>query len=556
MGKHFWNKIIICGILFLLCSVNLYAKKSYANYFIQITDATIAVKENKQKEAKLIVDDIKTKFKAEVLDTKAYKDVLTALDMSEITEANLTNLSNAFLNLELEQNPVDKEALKKEFRLKMEPILNKLEKAIDEENITKIKAVNDEFNATWRRTETVIRDQNAGYYGKIETAISFLRGSIEKNEISFKEIKTNFLNLNQYFIAFFNNEEIQVATQTATLADGVVLLQEADTSFANNRIDEGSEKIKKFIEIWPTIESDVSTRNGALYTRIETDLPVIMVKGNEVASQEKLKTIINDLLEINPTKKYNFFDAMLILLREGIEALLITFALIASLKSAKVQKGTKMVKLGAVVGIVGSVLFALALHYIFPIVTSGYHRELVEGIAGIFAVIMMIFVGIWLHSKSSLTAWNNYIENQIKTVVTTGSLFSMFLLSFLAVFREGGETILFYVGILPLISWQDLVLGIGLAIVILCIIAALLMIASEKIKVHRLFFILTCAIYVLTFKMIGVSMHTLQFINVLPNHIISFPTVELLGIYPSLEIVVVQTLFTIFIIYNFWKQKK
>ncbi len=76
--------------------------------------------------------------------------------------------------------------------------------------------------------------------------------------------------------------------------------------------------MKKFITIWPTIEGDVSTTNPSLYTRVESETPVIMVKGKrKKAYQDKLQALITDLSAIDTSASYNAFDAMLILLREG-----------------------------------------------------------------------------------------------------------------------------------------------------------------------------------------------------------------------------------------------
>ena len=234
---------------------------------------------------------------------------------------------------------------------------------------------------------------------------------------------------------------------------------------------------------------------------------------------------------------------MLILLREGVEALLIVMALVTTLKAAKMRKGLKWVYGGAFAGIVASLLIAYILQIAFPAVTSGTNREIIEGAVGIFAVIMMILIGIWLHSKSSVKKWNTFMESQMQTVTKTGSFLSMFALSFLAVFREGAETILFYVGILPRISSFDFVLGISLALLVLVVIAFVMNKASQFFLPHKVFFILTWMIYALAFKMTGVSIHALQLTNMIPNHLISgIPTIDIFGVYPSWESLAGQAL--------------
>ena len=315
--------------------------------------------------------------------------------------------------------------------------------------------------------------------------------------------------------------------------------------------------MRKFIEIWPTVEGDVSTRNASLYTKVETETPVIMVKGGEKQYQEKLQNLITELSQIDTKAEYTFVDAMFILLREGVEALLIVLALVSGLKAANQKKGLKWVYAGAVAGILASIVIAVVLQKLFPAVSSGTNREIIEGFVGIFAVIMMIGIGVWLHSKSSLKAWKDYMDRKMNVVLSTGSFISMFALSFLAVFREGAETILFYAGILPLISVQNLITGISAAVIILIIIALALTYASSKIKVHRVFFILTWMIYFLAFKMLGVSIHMLQVVGVILLHVIHFiPTVEILGIYANVEVFISQLILILIIAGITLKRKK
>ena len=137
----------------------------------------------------------------------------------------------------------------------------------------------------------------------------------------------------------------------------------------------------------------------------------------------------------------------------------------------------------------------------------------------------------------------------MQTVTKTGSFISRFALSFLAVFREGAETILFYVGILPRISSFDFILGIVLAILILVAIAITMGKTSQFFLPHKVFFVLSWLIYALSFKMLGVSIHALQLTSMAPNHLISgVSSIDLLGIYPSWEVVLSQLALVIIIV--------
>lgn len=427
--------------------------------------------------------------------------------------------------------------------------MDTLEKVIKSKDVEAMKKEYLKYSGVWTRNEAVIRDRDTAYYGKVETAMAFLRSSMEMEPFDYDNAISSFNNLKTVIQEFLDGKKIeQVSTEGITLKQAIELLKEGLEAFKSGDKSAGQSKVRKFIEIWPTVEGDVSTRNASLYTKVETETPVIMVKGGEKQYQEKLQNLITELSQIDTKAEYTFVDAMFILLREGVEALLIVLALVSGLKAANQKKGLKWVYAGAVAGILASIVIAVVLQKLFPAVSSGTNREIIEGFVGIFAVIMMIGIGVWLHSKSSLKAWKDYMDRKMNVVLSTGSFISMFALSFLAVFREGAETILFYAGILPLISVQNLITGISAAVIILIIIALALTYASSKIKVHRVFFILTWMIYFLAFKMLGVSIHMLQVVGVIPLHVIHFiPTVEILGIYANVEVFISQLILILII---------
>ena len=547
MGINYWNpkSIILLFACFFLLIFPVGAKENLSPYFVKITDATKAVKEGKQDQARKLIDEITKDFeKVENSDSEAGRQVQEKLALTgDITEDQLTQISLALLSFEKEQNPVDLDAEKEKLVSRLEPRFEALDMAIVSQDLEAVREAYKKMNSTWTINEAVVRDHSTAHYGQVETAISFLRSSIETEPTNFDTIQASFDDLKKAISNFVEGTEVATTSSNLTLKDGIDLLKKALTQFQAGQDSEAAATMKEFITIWPTIEGSVSTTNPSLYTKVESESPVIMVKGKDSEYQEKLSSLIAELSQIDTSASYNAFDAMLILLREGVEALLIVMALVTTLKAAKMRKGLKWVYSGAFAGIVASLLIAYILQIAFPAVTSGTNREIIEGAVGIFAVIMMILIGIWLHSKSSVKKWNTFMESQMQTVTKTGSFLSMFALSFLAVFREGAETILFYVGILPRISSFDFVLGISLALLVLVVIAFVMNKASQFFLPHKVFFILTWMIYALAFKMTGVSIHALQLTNMIPNQLISgIPTIDIFGVYPSWESLAGQAL--------------
>ena len=559
MVKNYLNKLlIILAVAFLFFAKPVFAEETFSQLFVKVTDATRAVEQGNQAKAKQLVAEIKEGFEQlENHDSPAGKEVSKALTINEVTKENLTTISSELLKFDKEQHPVDLNAEKEKLVIRLESRFADLQAAISAKNLEQTRSAYKKMNSTWTVNEGVVRDNSTAHYGKIETAISFLRSAIETEPVDFSSVQSSFDDLKTAIDSFVKGEEVATTEGNLTLKDGIQLLEKALDEFKAGKTQEASSNMKKFITIWPSIEGDVSTRNSSLYTRVESETPVIMVKGNEKKYQDQLQALINDLSQIDTSASYNFFDAMLILLREGVEALLIVMALVTILKVAKMNKGLKWVYTGAVMGILASLAIAVLLQFLFPAVSSGSNREIIEGAVGIFSVLMMIMVGIWLHSKSSIKKWNAFMDSQMKAVTATGSFISMFALSFLAVFREGAETILFYAGIYPRIDKAGFFLGIGLALLVLFVLALVMNKASAYFKPHRIFLILTWLIYALAFKMLGVSIHALQLTNILPSHLINgFPSIDWAGIYPSLEVVTCQLIFVVIVLIITWKNRE
>ena len=559
MVKNYLNKLlIILAIAFLFFAKPVFAEEGFSQLFVKVTDATRAVEQGNQAKAKQLVAEIKEGFEQlENHDSPAGKEVSKALTMNEVTKENLTTISSELLKFDKEQHPVDLKAEKEKLVSRLESRFADLQAAISAKNLEQTRSAYKKMNSTWTVNEGVVRDNSTAHYGNIETAISFLRSAIETEPVDFSSVQSSFDDLKTAIDSFVKGEEVATTEGNLTLKDGIQLLEKALDEFKAGKTQEASSNMKKFITIWPSIEGDVSTRNATLYTRVESETPVIMVKGNEKKYQDQLQALINDLSQIDTSASYNFFDAMLILLREGVEAILIVMALVTTLKAAKMKKGLKWVYTGAVMGILASLAIAVLLQFLFPAVSSGSNREIIEGAVGIFAVLMMIMVGMWLHSKSSIKKWNDFMNSQMKAVTATGSFISMFALSFLAVFREGAETILFYAGIYPRIDKAGFFLGIGLAFLVLFVLALVMNKASAYFKPHRIFLILTWLIYALAFKMLGVSIHALQLTNILPSHLMNgFPSIDWAGIYPSLEVVTCQLIFVVIVLIITWKNRE
>lgn len=217
----------------------------------------------------------------------------------------------------------------------------------------------------------------------------------------------------------------------------------------------------------------------------------------------------------------------------------------------------KWIYVGAFVGVLLSAIAAILMSTILNSATIDTNRELMEGYVGLVAAAMMIGVGIWLHSKSSVVSWNRYISKQMGNAISSGSIFAMAAISFLSVFREGAETLVFYAGIAPKMETSQFILGIVVALLILAVLAIVLFKASGKIPIHKFFAVATVLIYVLAFKIIGVSLHTLQLTDNLSTTIVDgLPVISLIGFYPTAETIIGQAILLVLVAATIIYKKK
>lgn len=554
MVKTCLNRFILILLLGLSLPMAVVSAQSYSEFFIKISDAKTALQAKQQEQAIAELTAFSEAFsqlpeKTSPAGRAVSEELVTILTDKRLTEDELTSLSKKLFTFEQEQNPVDFEAELAKFQSKVFPALERLRQTIDtSDDKEELKTAFLTFNSVWTRNEALVRP-TIKHYGRIETALSFLRAAIEVEPLDKVAIISQLDGLEQALQSFAAGEEVADSSAISSLSQGIATLEAASKAFASGETSKGQALIRDFISAWPSFESAVSTRNASLYRQVESQTPIIMARGSEIQMQEQLDTLISQLQTIDTKAAYTVLDSMLILLREGVEALLIVLSLVGLLRAAGQRQGLRWVYGGAAAGLVASVLAAVALHMLFPSLTSGANREMLEGFVGLFAVVMMLTVGIWLHSKSKAAAWQAYMEKQMTMVVSTGSFFSMFTLSFLAVFREGAETILFYAGILPHISLQDFLLGIVLAVLCLILLTVLFLTSTGKLPIHRVFQVLGWLIYGLAFKMLGVSIHTLQLTNQVSSHHITWlPSIDWIGFYPSWEVLIPQVIFVLIVV--------
>ncbi|MET1014023.1 MAG: FTR1 family protein [Paenisporosarcina sp.] len=564
--KNFLTLFKILSLMIVLLVVpiqnNVLAEQSFGHLYIGITDAIMSTKQNDDAKATEAIKVFQTEWEQLSVE-KGQEATNVNLAVDEALKAStdekrllaLTKLSKALTAYEKSENPVDEEANRAAFMSAIEPSLTELKTAIDSGNKATIEESYSLFLKKWTKNERVVREQNMYAYGQIETQMAFIRISLAGEDFNLVVLNEQYASLNQAIQDFVSGKVKDTGVSgDYSLSTLTNLLDDSKASIENENYQEAAESLEKFITIWPVVEGEIRTKNAGLYTEIESGIPLLVSKlSRDKVDASAVSGNIDSLKKridfIQQDTTYSFWDSALILLREGLEALLIISALIAFLKKAGQQHLQRYIYVGAAAGIGVSIVAAILMSTLFQSGTIGTSREVIEGYVGIAAAAMMLGVGIWLHSKSTVATWNRYISKQMNHALSMQSVWAMTFLSFLSVFREGAETVVFYMGIAPKMSTFDFSLGIGVAILILTVVGFIFANASKKIPVHLFFGVATVFIYLLAFKIIGASIHRLQLTNILSTHIVSdLPVVSTIGFYPSVETMIGQIILLTLII--------
>ncbi len=237
-----------------------------------------------------------------------------------------------------------------------------------------------------------------------------------------------------------------------------------------------------------------------------------------------------------------FIASLTIILREGLEALLIVAAITAYLVKNEHTDKLYIIKNSVVVGVICSLITAALFQWLFT--NAGASREMLEGITMLIAVVVLFMMSYWLLSKVEATHWKQYLENKLSRSLTAGSIAGLWFASFLAVYREGAETVLFYYALGADGSSDSLIgilSGLGVGIVILAVIFFLMRYSVVKLPLKPFFIFTGGFMYLMAFVFAGKGVLELIEAKVfIPTLIEAVPQISLLGVYPYVETLIPQ----------------
>jgi high-affinity iron transporter len=255
-----------------------------------------------------------------------------------------------------------------------------------------------------------------------------------------------------------------------------------------------------------------------------------------------------------------FWQSFLIILREGFEAILVVGAIVAFLLKMGHRERLRSIWMGVAYALLASAATAVVLKTLLSAVPAS--REIIEGATLLIAVCVLFSVSYWLISKVEAAKWQQFINEKVGTALDHGGGRALTFVAFLAVYREGAETALFYQALFnegPNVV-MPLSLGIVAGFVALAIIFTLFYRYGVKIPIRRFFAVTSVLLYYMAFVFTGKGVRELQEGNALPlSAIAGFPHIEWLGLYPSWQGVLAQLvlliLFAFAVLKTFWPKR-
>lgn len=376
-------------------------------------------------------------------------------------------------------------------------------------------------------------------------------------------------------------------TWSEVVSEMTVILDQAYEAAAAGKGDEGATLVNNaYYQYYEKLGFEKNVMNaisGDRVSQVEYQFKMTRKTMRDGGSDKEIKQLVDDLkswlvkdaaiLDGGASGNVNGFtklvtssagQAFLILIREGLEALLVVAAVIAYLVKSGNKRFARWIYLGVVAGLAGSGLVAVLFTFLFG--GSGPIQEISEGVCALIATLMLLWTSNWMLNKSSVEAWNNYIRNKTEAAVAgaqskvesgqrlgLGMITSLAMLSFLAVFREGAETVIFYESIYSMSQdAHGMWVGGLAAAAVLIVIFLILRFTSVKIPIGPFFLVTSIVMAALVVIFAGGGIHALIEGDLIEGtYLSSVPTNDWIGLYPYVETITAQVIAAIAVVVLF-----
>jgi high-affinity iron transporter len=338
------------------------------------------------------------------------------------------------------------------------------------------------------------------------------------------------------------------SASSSPIAFSIAAMEDSFQRYQAGKPDEAYQlAVNAYLEGFELAEASLDNRDHELRTRIESAMMEYRNALKEAQSTSAVRAKFDGATQllaeaqrrlagptVSPTA--TFLSSLVIILREGLEAILVLAAMAAFLIRTGRRDSLPWLHGGWIVALLlGGVTWFVSSKLI---AVTGAQREVTEGVTALIAAALLLYVGFWLHNKANAARWSEFIRGQVSTAMKGGTLFGFALVSFFAVYREVFETVLFYQAL-----WlesegtaQSAVLaGLGVGTAVLVVLAWLIARFSVRVPLRLFFGASSALLAVMAVVFAGQGIAALQSAGKLSSNPITFPSVPLLGIYPNLQ---------------------
>ncbi|MBK2000973.1 FTR1 family iron permease [Campylobacter sp. 2018MI35] len=442
--------------------------------------------------------------------------------------------------------------------------------------------LNDALFNDYRNTKVEIlinKFTKAGNDQKFQQALRTLMRKIDEQKLDERKLRDDLDNIEQQLFDIFLqipnselsklklkgfNNENQGKDYSKVGDDIKIALNEILNNYDGFNISAINELQNTYLDIFEAsgMENKIGAVDSNLKLKIESlfSQSVALIKNS--ADKKELKATFDELEKfikkgidkIQDSTPYSLFIwALGIIIREGLEALIIVVAIVSYLVQSGNKNRLNIAYSALFTGIILSFITAFAVSWIFK-ENAGQSRELIEGITMLIAVLLLFYVGFWLLSNAQNKKWASFIKQGAIDAISNNSAKTLWITVFLAVYREGAETVLFYQALLfdakTSTDLSAIFGGLGLGILILIVLYFLLKAGAIRIPVKQFFYITSYIIFYMVFVFTGKGIAELiEGKIILPSLIpINFEPILWLGIYPYYETLIPQFIVLILLI--------
>ena len=349
----------------------------------------------------------------------------------------------------------------------------------------------------------------------------------------------------------------------------VTLLEQALSSARSGRTSEAGDRAFDAYLAFEPLETPARARDPGVVSSMErlfADFKA-SVRANDLRGAERARDAIEstlprvvDLTRPTGSGSEAFWQSFLIILREGFEAILVIGAIVAFLLKTGNQARLKSIWWGIALALLASAVSAIVLKTILGAIPAT--REIIEGLTLLVAVAVLFSVSYWLISRVEAAKWQAFIREKVNDALEHGGGKALAFVAFLAVYREGAETALFYQALFS--EGAHVALPISLGIIVgfaaLAVIFTLFYRYGVRIPLRPFFSVTSVLLYYMAFVFMGKGIRELQEGNAVPITLIpGFPTIEALGMYPTWQTLLAQifllALFVFALAKTFWPKR-